>query len=78
MCVYLRYDGFTTSSFMTEFRLLVFMTENMASGDESLSDSDDDMICCHICLLRFNEIDRKPKFLDCKYILTLFFENQVD
>ncbi|XP_046636653.1 uncharacterized protein LOC124315198 isoform X1 [Daphnia pulicaria] len=39
----------------------------MTLSDEDVSDSDDDMISCHICLLRFNTTDRKPKYLDCHH-----------
>jgi hypothetical protein len=48
--------------------LMIFFVHSdavMTLSDEDVSDSDDDMISCHICLLRFNTTDRKPKYLDC-------------
>ncbi|KZS12694.1 Uncharacterized protein APZ42_022876 [Daphnia magna] len=49
------------------FGLVVMSSVSMELSDENMSDSDDDMISCHICLLKFNTGSRKPKYLDCHH-----------
>ena len=48
-----------------------FLIEMASSVDEYLDDSDEDLISCHVCLWRFNDGDRKPKFLDCHHYFCL-------
>ena len=38
----------------------------MASSDGS--DSDDEMVSCQVCIIRFNQVVKKPKYLDCKIL----------
>ncbi len=41
--------------------------------EEEVSDTDEDMITCHVCLMRFNMTEQKPKSLDCKNKEVIYF-----
>ena len=34
--------------------------------EEQVPYTDEEMITCHVCLMRFNLTEQKPKSLDCK------------
>ena len=62
-----RYEGYSNLISWLNFYFCDFVN---SVSDENVSDSsDDDMISCQICLLRFNTKNRKPKYLDCKYLI---------
>jgi hypothetical protein len=43
---------------------LAEVVHNMASSDGS--DSDEEMVACQVCIIKFNQVVKKPKYLDCK------------
>ena len=45
----------------------------MSSSDED-HDEAEEMLCCHVCLLKYNNLDRLPKFLDCNYKLFIWYK----
>jgi len=42
-------------------------TDGCNQTEQPAAPDDEDLITCHVCLLRFNEANQKPKFLDCHH-----------